>query len=83
MKQKDYALILVIIFFSGIVSFILSNKIFVTPSNRQQQVQTVGVIDSSFVKPNEKYFNKDSIDPSQLIQIGANNNTNPFNSKNP
>jgi hypothetical protein len=41
MKQKDYALIIVIVFFSGIVSFFISGKIFVTPSNRQQKVQTV------------------------------------------
>ena len=83
MKQKDYALVLVIIFFSGIISFFISGKIFVTPSNRQQKVQTVDVIDSSFQKPSEKYFNKDSVDPAQLVQIGDNNNQNPFNSKKP
>jgi hypothetical protein len=79
MKQKDYALIIVIVFFSGIVSFFISGKIFVTPSNRQQKVQTVDVIDSSFQKPSAKYFNKDSIDPAQLLLIGENNNQNPFN----
>jgi hypothetical protein len=79
MKQKDYALILVIIAFSGIISFVISGKIFVTPSNRQQKVQTVDVIDSSFQKPSEKYFNQDSVDPAQLLQIGDNNNQNPFN----
>jgi hypothetical protein len=82
MKQKDFALILVIVFFSGIISFFISGKIFVTPSNRQQKVQTVDAIDSSFQKPSEKYFNKDSFDPAQLLQIGENNNTNPFNSTN-
>jgi hypothetical protein len=79
MKQKDYALIIVIVFFSGIISFFLSGKIFVTPSNRQQKVQTVDVIDADFQKPSEKYFNSQSFDPAQLIQIGANNNQNPFN----
>lgn len=79
MKQKDVALIIIIIAFSGIISLLISTKIFVTPSNRQQQVQTVDVIDSSFQKPSEKYFNKDSIDPVQLVQIGDNNNQNPFN----
>lgn len=79
MKQKDIALIIVIVFFSGIVSFLISGKIFVTPDNRQQKVQTVDVIDSSFQKPSEKYFNSTSIDPAQLVQIGDNNNQNPFN----
>jgi hypothetical protein len=79
MKQKDIALIIIIIGFSGIVSLVISTKIFVTPDNRQQKVQTVDVIDSSFQKPSEKYINKDSIDPVQLVQIGDNNNQNPFN----
>lgn len=79
MKQKDIALIIVIIFFSGIISFFISGKIFVTPSNRQQAVQTVDVIDSNFPTPSTKYFNKDSIDHAQLVQIGNNNNQNPFN----
>jgi hypothetical protein len=79
MKQKDYALILVIVFMSAIVSFIISGKIFVTPSNRQQKVPTIEAIDSSFEKPSEKYFNDQSIDPAQLVQIGNNNNQNPFN----
>lgn len=81
MKQKDIALIIVIVAFSGIISLLISGKIFVTPSNRQQQVQTVDIIDSNFEKPSDKYFNKDSIDPAQLVQIGDNNNQNPFNSK--
>jgi hypothetical protein len=79
MKEKDIALIIVVIFFSGVLSFFISGKIFVTSSNRQQQVQTVDAIDSNFQKPSEKYFNKDSIDPAQLVQIGDNNNQNPFN----
>ena len=79
MKQKDYALIIVIIFFSGIISFFISGKIFVTPSNRQQKVQTVDIIVSDFQKPSEKYFNKDSVNPAQLLLIGGNDNQNPFN----
>ena len=83
MKQKDIALIIVIVFISGIVSFFMSGKIFVTPENRQQKVQTVDVIESTFQKPSEKYFNKDSIDPAQLVRIGNNNNQNPFNAQKP
>jgi hypothetical protein len=72
MKQKDIALILVVVFISAVASFVVSNMIFASPSNRQQQVE---VVDS----PDVRYFNNNSIDPTQLIQIGNNNNTNPFN----
>lgn len=79
MKQKDIALIIVIAFISAIFSFFISGKIFVTPKGRQQQVQVIDVIKSDFVPPSTKYFNKDSIDPTQLVTIGNNNNQNPFN----
>jgi len=83
MKQKDIALILVIVAFSGVISFVISGKIFVTPSNRQQKVQTVDVIESTFEKPSEKYFNDQSIDPAQLVRISNNNNQTPFNAPKP
>jgi hypothetical protein len=79
MKQKDIALLVVIIFVSGILSFFISGKLFVTPENRQQKVQTIDTIDSAFEKPSEKYFNQDSINPAQMVQIGDNNNQTPFN----
>ncbi len=80
MKQKDIALIIVIAFISGVVSFVLSNKLFVTPSNRQQQVEVVDPINASFNLPSKKYFNSSSINPTQTPTInGNNNNQNPFN----
>jgi len=78
MKQKDIALIIVIAFISAIVSFVASNKIFVTPSNRQQQVEVVDSINSSFQTPSTKYFNSNSIDPTQTPSIGNDNNQDPF-----
>ena len=78
MKQKDIALIIVIVFVSAIASLLISSKLFVTSGNRQQKVETVDVISSEFQTPNARYFNTDSIDPAQLVQIGNNNNTNPF-----
>jgi len=78
MKQKDVALIIVIAFVSAVVSFIISDKIFVTPANRQQEVQVVDKISPTFHTPDTKYFNSNSIDPTQDNQIGNNNNQNPF-----
>ncbi len=79
MKQKDVALIIVITFISAIVSFFVSNKLFVTPSNRQQQVEVVDVISPNFQNPDKKYFNASSIDPTQASQVGTGSNQNPFN----
>lgn len=80
MKQKDMALIAVIIFISAIVSLFVSKAIFVAPKSRQQQVDVVQPITADFPKPDSRYFNSASFDPTQLITIGQNNNTNPFNS---
>lgn len=78
MKQKDIAVIIVVAFISAVVSFVVSNKLFVTPSNRQQQVEVVDPIDANFQTPSGKYFNQNSIDPTENTTIGG-NNQNPFN----
>ena len=82
MKQKDLALIIVIAAVSAVVSFFLSNKLFVTPDNRQQKVQVVDPISSKFTTPDARYFNSNSIDPTQQTQVGADTNENPFNGSN-
>jgi hypothetical protein len=79
MKQKDIALIIVIAVISGVISLIVSGKVFVTPANRQQKVEVVDQITSDFQKPDKQYFNSQSIDPAQSIELGPANNQNPFN----
>jgi hypothetical protein len=79
MKQKDVAIIIVVAFISAIVSFIVSDKLFVTPTNRKQQAEVVDVIQPSFQTPDKKYFNSSSIDPTQTTNIGSDSNQNPFN----
>ncbi len=79
MKQKDIALILFIAGMSGVVSYAVSHFLFATPTNRQQQVAVVAPVNTSFITPDAKYFNNQSIDPSKLIVVGGGNNSNPFN----
>lgn len=79
MKQKDIAMIIVVVFVSGVLSFFISRLFFAAPKDRQQKVEVVDVITSDFPTPDKKYFNKDSINPTQLIHIGDTNNPNPFN----
>ena len=78
MKQKDIALIIIIVAISGVVSFLASRWIFAKPADRQQKAEVVDVITSDFPLPDSKYFNNNSIDPTQLIQIGDSTNPNPF-----
>lgn len=78
MKQKDLALIVLIAGVSGFASFFLSHVIFATPQNRQQSAPVVDAIDTTFPQPSSKYFNTDSINPAQLIEVGKHNNPDPF-----
>ena len=79
MRQKDLALIIVIVFFSALVSFFVSGKLFAPPKSRQQEVEVVNPITADFPKPDKRFFNAHSLDPTQLITIGQSANPNPFN----
>ena len=78
MKQKDIALIMVIVFASAIISLFVSKAIFSAPKNRQQQVDVVQPITADFPQPDTHYFNSSAFDPTQLITISQNANPNPF-----
>lgn len=78
MKQKDIALIVVIVIVSAVISLFVSKAIFASPKNRQQQVEVVQPITGDFPQPDSHYFNSTAFDPTQLITIGQNNNTDPF-----
>jgi hypothetical protein len=78
MKQKDIAMVVFIAGIAAIASFFISKAVFASAGNRAQKAEVVDVITTDFVKPSTKYFNSNSIDPTQLIQIGDSSNTNPF-----
>lgn len=80
MKQKDILLIVVVAIVAGVVSVVLSGLLFVTPSNRQQEVEVAPVLTTTFQQPSTKYFNNNAIDPTQNIQIGNSTNPAPFSS---
>lgn len=80
MKQKDIALIVVIVGLSGVISFFVAQYFFLKPQDRQVKAEYVQPISDQFTPPDSKYFNANSIDPTQPIQIGNQTNTAPFNS---
>lgn len=79
MKQKDIALIIIVVFISVVVSIFVSKAVFAPPKNRQQKVEVVNAIDDTFPQPDSRYFNNQAVDPTKLIKIGDNTNPNPFN----
>lgn len=79
MKQKDIALILVISFMSVVLALIVSNLVFNNSSSRKLTADKVIAITPEFNEPDKKYFNNNSVDPTQIIHIGENSNQKPFN----
>lgn len=69
MKQKDIGLIIVIIILSAIMSLVISKLTFGRPQSRQEKIEIVEAIDSTFKTPNKNYFNGESINPTILIEI--------------
>lgn len=78
MKQKDIALIAVIVVISAVASLLISKAVFASPEKRQQPVEVVEPISSDFATPDTRYFNSSAIDPTQTITIGGNANPDPF-----
>lgn len=78
MKQKDLALIIVVVFVTAIVSYFVSSKLFASPKDRQQEVEVVQPISAEFSTPDPLYFNSKSINPTQNIRIGGEGNQQPF-----
>lgn len=78
MKQKDVALIILVVFFSAVISFFVSKLIFTSSSERSLTAEVVEPIDPSFQQPDNAFFNSKSINPTQLIKIGDSKNNQPF-----
>jgi hypothetical protein len=79
-KQKDIALIIVIVFVSGVLSFFVSNK-FISSPKHDLKAAGVEPITSDFNEPSNAYFNEKSVNPTQLIRIDNNANQSPFNGR--
>lgn len=78
MKSKDIAVIIAVAFFAAIVSLLLTQTIFVSKDKKELTAETVEPINSQFNQPDKTVFNKDAVNPTQLIQIGDSNNSTPF-----
>lgn len=77
MKQKDIALIIIVVFFSAVISFVASGAIF-GDTSKDQKAEVVQAITSDFKQPDDRFFNQDAFDPTQTITIEQNANPDPF-----
>ncbi len=80
MKQKDIAVFILVAFISAIFSVVASNYLFTPDSVKKQKAEVVDLISADFDTPeqNDKYFNSKANNPTQLIKIGEDPNTDPF-----
>lgn len=83
MKQKDIMTIAVVGVFAAVFSLIVASMLLSSPKKRNLTAPVAQPISSNFARPSEdqkyqKFFNKNAINPTQLIQIGDNSNANPF-----
>lgn len=78
MKQQDIALIIVIAVIAAGISFFASTMIFSSGKNAELTVSQIDPISAEFKQPNTKYFNAESLNPTQLVQIGDSTHDNPF-----
>lgn len=78
MKGKDFQLLLVVAIVSLVASILLSGKLFSTPKDRNQKVETADVISTDFKTPDSRYFNATSFNPAKDVQVGQEPNSNPF-----
>jgi hypothetical protein len=78
MKKNDLGIIIAVAVFAGIFSLVLSSFIFTPKSTKDLKAQKIDSIESAFQQPDKRYFNGESINPTQIIQIGDSPNTQPF-----
>ncbi len=78
MKQQDIALIIVVVAVSALLSFFVSNFL-LGGTDRSTEVEVVTPIRSEFNRPNERFFNSSSLNPTIDIVIGDDGNQQPFN----
>lgn len=78
MKKKDMTMMVAVVVVAAIFSLVVTN-LFLTPrSSKELTAQKIDEIDSTFNQPDKKYFNTESVNPTQLIQIGGEPNKEPF-----
>jgi hypothetical protein len=78
MKKNDFGMIIAVAIVAGIFSLVLSNFLFTPRSTKDLKAQSIDPIQSAFQQPDKRFFNEQSLNPTQLIKIGDKPNSQPF-----
>lgn len=78
-KQKDLLTLGFVVIFSAVLSIFLSGLIF-NNNKTNTNTENVPIISSNFPTNNSGLFKNLNNDPTVLIDISSNNNSNLFNS---
>ncbi len=78
MKQKDLALIIVLAVISAIISYFVSAQFISKPTDLKADVKVVDPISGVIPDADVRYFNEKSLDPTEVIKIGGQDNQQPF-----
>jgi hypothetical protein len=81
MKSKDIITIVIVAVVSGVISIVLSNIFISSDKNRSEKVEVVTPISADLERPPKDYYNNNSINPTQTIQIGNDSTSQPFGSQ--
>ncbi len=79
MKTKDWLTVAAIVVVSTMFSFFICNWLIGGKNIAHQKVEVVSPITDKFPLPSQAYFNANSVNPTQLVVIGSDSNTSPFN----
>ena len=78
MKSKDIFSIIVLITISAVISIFVSNLLISSDENRSNKVEVVETVSNNLQRPPKEFFNENSVNPTRVIQIGAEDNKNLF-----
>ena len=79
MKQKDIAVIIAVAGISTILAIVVAGLIFKSPDKQGTKVMVLDSVSAEFPVADTAFFNTKSIDSTQTVTIGSNNNVQPFN----
>lgn len=78
MKSQDWSIIAFIVVLSAGLSVVVSNFAIKSVKSDILKVEKVAPISPDFVLPNKKFFNEKSLNLTQEIKIGEDQNVSPF-----
>ncbi len=78
MKKNDIALIVLIVSVTLVFTYFTARALIGEPKSQSAKAEVVEPISAELVQPTPKIFNKDAINPTVDIEIGASSNQQPF-----